>query len=132
MKKHYLYDYQITDSRLIKTLTTSKYFNIAKTREDLYGNLHIHYEFKGYHQPLLCYISNNFCRVNSPYNYSGSYNYNGEDIITLHSTYGRFQTYKKFFIFGVPFMVNSTLEDEEIILAAETDIEFIKSLIKAL
>lgn len=132
MKKYFLYDYSITDSRLIKKLETSKYFGIESTREDLYGNTYVTYKFTGYKQPLLCHVTDNFCLVHSPYNYSGNYNYNGEDTITLHSTYGRFDTYKLLSIFGVPFMVKSLLNDEDAILSAETDYHFIKSLIKAL
>lgn len=132
MKKYFLYDYLITDSRLIKRLETSKYFAVDTTKEDLYGNIYITYKFTGYTQPLLCHITNNDCMVYSPYNYSGNYTYNGENVITLHSTYGRVVTYKLLNIFGVTFMVNSRLDDEDAVLSAETDYSFIESLLKSL
>jgi hypothetical protein len=132
MKKYFLNGFAVANSGLIKALTTCKYFAIKETKEDFYGNQYIHYEFTGYRMPLLCYISDNLALIHSPYGYSGSYTYNGEDVLTLHSTYGRMETYRKINIFGVPFMVNSNLNDEDVVLAAETDPYFTRSLIKAL
>ena len=83
-------------------------------------------------QPLLCRASNNSCMVYSPYEYDGNYTYSGENEITLHSTYGRFETYRKISIFGVPFMVCSRLTAEDVVLAAETCPKFLEQLIKAL
>ena len=62
----------------------------------------------------------------------GSYTYDGEDTIKLHSTYGRINTYKKMTIFGLPFMVETDMSEENAVLAAMTDKNFIKSLIEAL
>ena len=132
MKYYYIYDYKITDIRLIKKLETCRYFAIKETKEDFYGNEHVTYQFNGYSRPLLCNVYDNFAIIHSPYEYAGSYTYSGEDVITLHSTYSRFDTYRKIYIFGVPFMVKSLLCDEDVVLAAETDCGFIKQLIKAL
>ena len=131
MKKYYLNGFEVKP-HLAKYLERSKYFELINFREDLLCNKFYHYEFKGYKQPLLCFVSDDFSLVHSPYEYSGSYTYNGERTISLHSTYGRFETYRIIQIFGVPFMVNTLLSDEDAILAAETDDHFISSLIKAL
>ena len=131
MKRYYLCGFEIKPN-LVKNLEKSSFFELANYKEDLLCNKYYYYEFKGYRQPLLCHISDRLCIVHSPYSYSGSYTYNGEDEICLHSTYGRFDKYKKLEIFGVPFMVKTSLSDEDTILAAETDNTFIMSLIKAL
>ena len=85
MNKYYLHGLQL-ENKLADKLRTSKYFMLVNETKDLYGNIHCYYEFKGYHQPLLCHITNNYCMVYSPYNYMGNYTYTGEDEITLHST----------------------------------------------
>lgn len=120
-----LYDFTIEDTHLQNKLRTNV-LNLFKEVSD--GN----YICKGYEYPLLAHISNSYSKVYSPFNYMGSYDYNGEDTIKLHSTYGRMETYKKMTIFGVPFMVNTNLSEEDAILAATTDKNFIKSLILAL
>lgn len=133
MRKYYLngFEFKPTD-KILRTLEESKFFKLVDYEEDLLCNKYYHYEFKGYRHPLLCHIANNLTLVHSPYKYMGSYTYNGEDTICLHSTYGRFDNYRKLVIMGIPFMVNSLLSDEDAILSAETDESFIISLIKAL
>ena len=131
MKHYYLNGFEVKP-RLAKALENSKFFELISFKEDLLCNKFYNYEFKGYRQPLLCYVSDDFALVYSPYDYMGSYTYDGQDTITLHSTYGKFDTYRKIMIFGVPFMVKTSLSDEDAILAAETDEHFISSLIKAL
>lgn len=120
-----LYDFTIEDSYLQKKLRRNV-LNYFKEVSDGY------YICKGYEYPLLARISNNYSIVYSPFNYMGSYTYNGENTIKLHSTYGRMETYKKMTIFGLSFMVNTKLSEEEAILAATTDKKFIESVIKAL
>ena len=136
MKKYYLNGNEV-DPRFAKKLEQNREFELVKFKEDLLCNKFYHYEFKGFvlcgdTVPLLCYVSNNRASVYSPYEYSGSYRYNGEDRICLHDRYGRFEEYRKLEILGVPFMVCSELSDEDAVLAAETDKHFIASLIKAL
>ena len=131
MRKYYLNGYEV-DKSLAKHLEKSRYFKLVNFKEDLLCNKFYYYEFKGYCMPLLCHVSDNFSLVHSPYDYNGNYTYNGEDTICLHSTYGRFDTYRKIEILGVPFMVHTSLSNDDAILAAETDKHFISSLIKAL
>ena len=134
MRKYYLNGVEFNPtSKELRILERNifGYFSL-NYKEDLICNKFYHYEFKGYKQPLLCHVSNNMVMVHSPYNYYGSYKYNGEDTITLHSTYGRFDTYRKLTILGLPFMVCSSLSDEDAILSAETDEDFINELIEAL
>lgn len=121
-----LYDFEITTPALCKKLERNvlRYFERVSTDEE--------YICKGYEQPLLAHVSNNYAFVCNPFEYHGSYDYKGQDEITLHAQYGRFNTYRKMVIFGLPFMVCTNLSDTDAILAAETDIKFVKSLIRAL
>lgn len=121
----FLYDFEITDSALAHKLER----NVLGYFEQVSDN---HYVCKGYSQPLLAHIYDDIAYVCNPFKYSGSYTYNGQDEITLHSTYGRFNTYKKMTIFGLPFMVCTNMSDNDAILSAMTDIKFVKSLIRAL
>ena len=131
--KYFLHDFEITDKKLIGRLKRSEYFKVVDTKIDWLNNVQYHYKFTGYSKPLLAYVSDKYCSVHTPYHYVGSYNYNGQDEITLHSTYGRLEHYKKIAIFDIPFMVESSmLNEEDIVLCAETDFKFIKSLISAL
>lgn len=136
MKKYYLNGNEV-DLSFAKKLEKNKSFKLVNFKEDLLCNKFYYYEFRGRvvcgdTVPLLCRVSNNRACVYSPYDYSGSYKYNSEDRIWLHSTHGRFEEYRKLEIFGVPFMVCSSLSDEDAVLAAETDKHFIASLIEAL
>ena len=119
-----MYGFEITQERLIKKLEN----NIFKCFEKISDEDYI---FKGYSQPLLASIKNNWELVFSPFKYMGSYDYKGQDIITLHSTYGKFNTYKKLIIFGVPFMVETEMTDEDAIMSAETSRKFVEWLIDA-
>jgi hypothetical protein len=121
----FLYDFEITDSTLVRKLEC----NVLGYFEQVSDN---HYVCKGYRQPLLAHISDRLAYVCDPFKYNGSYTYTGQDEITLHATYGRFNTYKKLTIFGLPFMVCTSLSDDDAILSATTDIMFVKSLIRAL
>lgn len=132
MDKYFMYDFEIKDRKLVTRLVKSEYFLLADEKEDLYGNKYHHYSFVGYRQPLLCLVTDIMSIVYSPYDYMGNYDYKGEDTITLHSTYGRMNTYRKIELFGIPFMVDSRLSDDDILLAVLTDDSFVKSLIKAL
>lgn len=132
MKKYYLHDFEIKDKQLINRLEKSKYFSLTDENQDLYGNKYYHYKFTGYRQPLLALVTDTFSLVYSPYDYMGSYDYKGEDTITLHSTYGRMHTYRRIELFGIPFMVDTCLSDDDIQLSVETDKSFTMSLIKAL
>ena len=123
--KTFLYDFEITDSTLVRKLER----NVLGYFEQDTDN---HYVCKGYGQPLLAHISDKVARVLDPFGYMGSYTYDGQDEITLHSTYGHFDTYKKMTIFGLPFMVCTSMSDDDAILSAMTDIKFAKSLIRAL
>lgn len=120
-----LYDFTIEDSYLQNKLRR----NVLKLFEEVSDGCYI---CKGYRYPLLAHISDKHSIVYSPFNYMGSYTYNGEDTIRLHSTYGRIDTYKKMTIFGLSFMVKTDMPEEDAILAATTDKNFIKSLISAL
>lgn len=120
-----LYDFKIEDSYLQNKLK----HNVLNYFKEVSDGCFI---CKGYRYPLLARISNNYSTIYSPFNYMGSYTYNGENTIKLHSTYGRIETYKKIIIFDLPFMVNTKLSEKEAILAATTDKKFIESLIKAL
>lgn len=120
-----LYDFTIEDSYLQNKLRC----NVLNLFKEVSDGCYI---CKGYRYPLLAHISDKYSRVYSPFNYMGSYTYNGEDTIRLHSTYGRIHTYKKMIIFGLPFMVETNMSKENAVLAAMTDINFIKSLITAL
>lgn len=121
----FLYDFKITNEWLINKLKR----NILGYFEETTNG---HYICKGYDYPLLARVSNGFSLIHSPFKYSGSYSYGGENEITLHSTYGRFRTYKKMIIFGIPFMVDTEMSEEDAVLAAMTDKHFIESLIRAL
>ena len=123
--KTFLYDFEITDSTLVRKLER----NVLGCFEQVSDG---HYVCKGYRQPLLTHISDRLAYVCDPFKYNGSYTYNGQDEITLHSTYGHFDTYKKMTIFGLPFMVCTSMSDDDAILSAMTDIHFVKSLIRAL
>ena len=124
-KMKFVYDFKITDSTLMRKLER----NALGYFEQVSNN---HYVCKGYEQPLLAHISDKLAYVCDPFKYSGSYTYEGQDEITLHSTYGRLDTYKKMTIFGLPFMVCTDMSDDDAILAAMTDIKFVESLIRAL
>lgn len=136
MIKYYLNGNEV-DPRFAKKLEQNRNFELVNFKEDLLCNKFYYYEFRGRvvcgdTVPLLCYVSNNITLVHSPYEYSGSYRYNGENKICLYNTYGCLEEYRKLEILGVPFMVCSLLSDEDAVLAAETDKHFIASLIKAL
>lgn len=120
-----LYDFTIEDSYLQNKLRR----NVLNLFKEVSDGCYI---CKGYRYPLLAHISDKYSKVYSPFNYMGSYTYNGEDTIRLHSTYGRIDTYKKMIIFGLAFMVKTDMPEEEAMLAATTDKNFIKSLISAL
>ena len=123
--KTFLYDFEITDSTLVRKLERNV---LGYFEKDADG----HYVCKGYSQPLLAHISNKTAYVCDPFGYNGSYTYNGQDEITLHARYGHFDTYKKMTIFGLPFMVCTSMSDDDAVLSAMTDIKFVKSLIRAL
>lgn len=125
LNKTFLWDYEITDTDLIKKLERNFHRSFELVSDG-------HYICKGYRQPLLAHINDKLSYVCDPLRYSGSYTYNGEDEITLHASYGRFVTYKKMIIFGLPFMVCTGLTEDDAILAAMTDKRFIESLIKVL
>lgn len=123
--KTFLYDFEITNDVLVRKLKR----NILKYFEETSEG---HYICKGYEQPLLVHISNKMAFACNPFEYHGSYTYKGQNEITLHSRYGIFHTYKKMVIFGLPFMVCTDMTEEEAVLAAMTDVKFVKSLIQAL
>ena len=125
MMKTFLYDFEITDSTLVRKLER----NVLGYFEQVSDG---HYVCKGYEQPLLAHISDRLAYVCNPFGYNGSYTYKGQDEITLHATYGHFDTYKKMTIFGLPFMVCTSMSDDDAVLSAMTDIKFVKSLIRAL
>jgi hypothetical protein len=97
--KTFLYDFEITDTTLVRKLERNV---LGYFEQDTDG----HYVCRGYGQPLLAHISDKVARVLDPFGYNGSYTYNGQDEITLHTRYGHFDTYKKMTIFGLPFMVS--------------------------
>lgn len=123
--KTFLYDCEITDYTLVCKLKHNVLGYFEQVSDD-------HYVCKGYKQPLLAHVTDNLAYVCDPFKYNGSYTYNEHDEITLHSTYGRLQTYKKMIIFGLPFMVCTNMSEEDARASAMTDIRFINSLIRAL
>ena len=123
--KTFLYDFEITDSALVRKLERNVLGYFEQGDDG-------HYVCRGYGQPLLTHISDKVACVLDPFRYIGSYTYDGQDEVTLHSTYGRFNTYKKMTIFGLPFMVCTDMSDDDAVLSAMTDIRFAKSLIRAL
>jgi hypothetical protein len=120
-----LYDFTIEDSYLQNKLRR----NVLNLFKEVSDGCYI---CKGYKYPLLARIANKYSTVYSPFNYMGSYTYNNEDTIRLHSTYGRINTYKKMTIFGLSFMVETDMSEEDAVVAAMTDKKFIEALIKAL
>lgn len=121
----FLYGFEITKEKYARKLERNIFKYFAKVDAQ-------NYICKGYTQPLLACIHDRHSFVCSPFGYNGSYEYKGQTEITLHSTYGHFDTYKKMTIFGLPFMVKTDLSDDDAVLAAMTDIHFVESLINAL
>lgn len=123
--KVYLYDVEITDKELARRLQRNILNYFTEVTEG-------RYTCNGYEHPLLTHITNTHAHIYDPFKYSGSYNYNGQQQITLHSTYGRLNHYRLLNIYNLYFYVDTTLSDEDAVLAAMTDSTFINTLIKAL
>lgn len=121
----YLHDFEITDLRLVSKLKWNFRDAFEKVSKD-------HYIFKGFWQPLLAVVEDGSGSVASLYDHDGLYTYRGQNKITLRGYGNKYYTYRKIIIFGVPFMVCTSLSDEDAALAAMTSRMFVESLIDAL